>query len=138
MWGSAKANLEVILSPECVTMRFCKVHGSKDMHRYTKRSDGQPDPAVLWPKVYQSQGGMCPSEGLASWYTCPAILRCIPRSRIARMEFSLSLPLQDNVESVCYQLITPTNSGGELLCSTSFAPQPKLDIVTHFQLQPFL
>ena len=44
------------------------------------------------------------------------------------MEFSQSL--QDGVESAYYQLITPTNSGAELLYSTFF---PTLDIVVRFQ-----
>ena len=47
---------------------------------------------------------------------------------IAGMEFSQSL--QDSVESACYQLITPTNSGAELLYSIFF---PTLDIVIRFQ-----
>lgn len=96
--------------------------------KYPKGSGGQPDSAVLWLKVYQSQRRICPSEGSASGAQVPAILRYKTRSGIAGMEFSLSLPLQDNVKSGC--ISNSHQQWRRVVCSTSLST---LDVLTRFQ-----
>lgn len=124
--NSTKVILEVILSPECVTMRLPNIHGAKICKGHLRNQM----PASTLAKGLSKPKGECVDwRGQPPGTHVHSIRKCTPNSRTAGMEFSPPSPLQDNVKSGCINEDLPPTVG-----KSRFVPHHHQHLIfSHFQ-----